>query len=118
MADPQCFVDISSSDTGFASSHCGIWTLAGEPLIALGDPIPAGAFLVGEEIAPGRYQQTTPSTYEEHPCEWQRVSGFGGSEAEAIEAGSAPMDAMATVDIAATDVGFISHWCGPWTRAP
>ena len=114
----SAIVDISSSDTGFASSHCGIWTLAGEPLIALGDPIPAGAFLVGEGIAPGRYQQTTPSTHEEHPCEWQRVSGFGGSEAEVIEAGSAPMDAMATVDIAATDVGFISHWCGPWTRVP
>ena len=114
----SAIVDISSSDTGFASSRCGAWTTAGEPLIALGDPIPAGAFLVGEEIAPGRYQQTTPSTHEEHPCEWQRVSGFGGSEAEVIEAGSAPMDAMATVDIAATDVGFISHWCGPWTRVP
>ena len=114
----SAIVDISSSDTGFASSRCGAWTTAGEPLIAPGDAIPGGAFLVGEEIAPGRYQQTTPSTSREYSCEWKRVSGFGGSEAEAIEAGSAPMDAMATVDIAATDVGFISHWCGPWTRAP
>ena len=114
----SAIVDISSSDTGFASSRCGAWTTAGEPLIAPGDAIPGGAFLVGEEIAPGRYQQTTPSTSREYSCEWKRVSGFGGSDEEVIEAGSAPPEATAIVDVAATDTGFVSRWCGPWTRVP
>ena len=114
----SAIVDLSASDTGFASNHCGIWTPAGEPLIAPGDPVPAGAFLVGSEIAPGRYAQTTPSAHHEHPCEWKRVSGFGGSNSEVIAAGSAPAESTATVEIATADAGFISHRCGPWTSVP
>ena len=114
----SAIVDLSASDTGFASNHCGIWTPVGEPPIAPGDPVPAGAFLVGSEIAPGRYAQTTPSARHEHPCEWKRVSGFGGSNSEVIAAGSAPAERTATVEIATADVGFISYRCGPWTSVP
>lgn len=99
------------------------WTTDLAPLIAPGDPVADGAWLVGEEISPGRYRNTPEYTDSEgrgreFGCEWRRVSGFGGSEAETIEAGSADPGAVTTVDVATTDVGFISRGCGTWTLIP
>lgn len=112
----SAIVDIDASDGGFVSGGCGTWA-AIPPVLDSVHPIPEGAFLVGNQIAPGRYRQVTP-TDRNRPCRWERVSGFGGSEAEVIASGSAPAGEEATVEIADTDTGFISYACGPWTKAP
>ena len=119
----SAIVEIAATDAGFASSGCGRWTTDLAPLIAPGDPFADGAWLVGEEISPGRYRNTPGYTDSEgrgweFECEWRRVSGFGGSEAETIEAGSAEPGAATTVDVAVTDGGFISRGCGTWTLIP
>ena len=114
----SAIIDITASDAGFVSEECGIWTRIADPVLAPGEPILDGAFLVGDEIDPGRYRQVTPTDRKGRPCEWERVSGFGGSEAEVIASGSAPAGEEATVEIAASDTGFISYACGPWTKAP
>ncbi len=115
-------VEIASTDAGFASSGCGRWTTDLTPLIAPGDPFADGAWLVGTEIAPGQYRNAPGYTdsegrYREYECTWRRVSGFGGSEAEIIEADSAEHGAVMTVDVAAADAGFVSRGCGTWTPA-
>ena len=116
-------VDIAATDVGFASTHCGIWTTDLTPIISPGDPFRSGSWLVGPEVAPGRYRNTPGDTgikgiEFEDECEWQRVSGFTGAEAETIEAGSAEPGTVTTVDVAATDAGFVSRGCGTWTLVP
>ena len=78
---------------------------------------------MGPEVAPGRYRNTPGDTgikgiEFEDECEWQRVSGFTGAEAETIEAGSAEPGTVTTVDVAAADIGFVSRGCGTWTLVP
>ena len=89
-------------------------------MLAPGDPLPDGAFLVGDEVEPGRYRQVTPTDRSRggRACEWERVSGFGGTAPEVIASGGAPAGEEATVEIADTDTGFISYACGPWTKLP
>ena len=100
-------VDIPSSDVGFHSERCGTWSTELAPTVLPGQPFGDGTFLVGSEIAPGRYQS-------ENLCNWERLSGFGGSPDEIIESA---FDSN-TVEIAPTDVGFHSGYCGAWTPAP
>ena len=87
-------VDIAATDVGFASTRCGSWTTDLTPIVSPGDPFGSGSWLVGPEVAPGRYRNTPGETHIkgiefEDECEWQRVSGFTGAEAETIEAGGA-----------------------------
>ena len=72
-----------------------------------GQPFGDGTFLVGSEIAPGRYRS-------EAPCDWERLSGFGGPQDDVIEFAFR----SDTVAIAPTDIGFHSGYCGTWTPAP
>ena len=116
-------VDIEATDVGFASTRCGTWTTDLTPIVSAGDPFRSGSWLVGPEVSPGRYRNTPGETSVkgnriEYECEWQRVSGFTGTGAETIEAGSAKAGAVITVAIAATDVGFVSRGCGTWTLVP
>lgn len=116
-------VDIAAADAGFASTECGTWTRDLTPVISPSEPFSSGSWLVGPEVAPGRYRNTPGDTsikgFEvEVACEWQRVSGFTGAEAEIIEAGRAEPGAITSVEVAATDVGFVSSGCGTWTLVP
>ena len=116
-------VDIAPTDAGFASTRCGTWTTDLTPIRSPGDRVPSGSWLVGAEVAPGRYhntpgEQNIKGSVTDLECTWQRVSGFGGSEAETIESGSAEPGAVTTVTIAATDAGFVSRGCGNWTLVP
>ena len=84
-------VDIGATDVGFASTRCGSWTTDLTPIISPGNPFGSGSWLVGAEVPPGRYRNTPGDTdikgnAIEDECEWQRVSGFTGAEAETIEA--------------------------------
>ncbi len=116
-------VDVAEPDAGFASTGCGTWTNNLRPIISPGDPFGTGSWLVGPEVAPGRYRNTPGET---HPkgivfdaeCEWRRVSGFGGSAAETIESGGTEPGGVTTVEIAAADAGFVSRGCGTWTPVP
>ena len=113
-------VDIAATDVGFASTRCGSWTTDLTPIVSPGNPFGSGSWLVGPEVAPGRYRNTPGETHIkgiefEDECEWQRVSGFTGAETETVEAGSAEPGAVTTVDIAASDAGFVSRGCGTWT---
>lgn len=115
-------VDIGTTDAGFASTRCGTWTTDLTPILSPGDPIPSGSWLVGAEVAPGRYRNTPGEMnikgfVSEHECDWQRVRGFTGASSETIEAGGAEPGVATTVDIAGTDIGFISRGCGTWTLA-
>ena len=100
-------VDVASSDVGFHSEHCGTWSADLTPTVMPGQPFGDGTFLVGSEIAPGRYRS-------EAPCDWERLSGFGGPQDDVIEFAFR----SDTVAIAPTDIGFHSGYCGTWTPAP
>lgn len=73
-----------------------------------------GEHRVGTDIEPGTYRAVkAPSSVAEDFCAWERVSGFGGSEAELIANSAGVGPRVATV--AASDVGFITENCGTWT---
>jgi hypothetical protein len=106
------------ADIAFHTQDCQTWVQADGPFDAhygvsiygvfAGD----GDYRVGVEVPAGKYRATTPAT-----CSWQRVSSFGhrlpddtalfGSNIIASGTGG-------TVDIAATDVGFVTSNCGAW----
>ncbi len=67
-----------------------------------------GTKVVGRDIAPGTYRSMGGNF-----CYWERLRGFGGTLREIIanEFGEGPW----IVTISATDKGFDSSDCGPWT---
>jgi hypothetical protein len=71
--------------------------------------IRAGIFHVGSDVQPGTYRTRTASPN----CYWSRLSGFGGTRAEVIANDNDP--APGVITIAATDKGFQTSGCAPWT---
>lgn len=73
----------------------------------------AGDYRVNTDIPPGRYF-TDPVD----GCNWKRLSGFGGTQAEILASAQIDFDAgQWVVDILATDVGFQTGAnCGRWSR--
>ena len=117
-------VDIAESDEGFHSEDCGTWTADLAPAATPGDPFGDGEWIVGLDIAPGRYRAHSPSD----SCRWNRLGGFGGhsflphetdawGRIEAIERWY-DLDDPGEVAIASYDVGFESRDCGTWTPVP
>jgi hypothetical protein len=94
-------VTISATDAGFVSDDCGTWS---SDLASLRGPIGDGIWIVGTDVAPGRYSSAGGAS-----CVWQRLSGFGGTSEESLEAG-----VEGAVEIKATDRGFSSSNCGTW----
>ena len=88
----------------FVSRSCGVWEKDPAPLIEPGQPFGDGAWLVGSEVAPGRYRATAPTD----GCRWERLGrrayGWPG-------AGGAP-SARTAVLINAGDAAFFSRGCG------
>lgn len=68
-----------------------------------------GTWLVGEDIAPGRYRTTDAS----RTCYWARLSGLTGSldDVLANDIGSGPSQ---VIDILDSDRAFDSNGCGTW----
>ena len=95
-------VDLDPSDKDFRSSACGLWEPYA-PVVSPGEPFGRGSFVVGEEIAPGRYRAEGAS----ESCVWARFSDFRGSESG--------RSAMTVVDILPTDTVFFSVGCGNWS---
>ena len=98
-------VEISPEDQGFSTSDCGRWRLVAEVLIPQISSIPDGTWLVGEEVAPGRWAAPGSDS-----CYWERLGGFGGSDIVANGFGSI----RPVVEIVPTDIGFLTSDCGEW----
>ena len=114
--------DIAPTDAGFSSLGCGVWSRSRMPAATPGQPFGDGSFLVGDEVAPGRYRNPGVSGYLE--CTWRRLSGCGGEPGDILGEGwsgsGAPLGVVddlppSIVDIEPTDAGFYSYGCGGWT---
>lgn len=107
--DDVLVVDIAEDDLAFQTDGCGTWTPYVPPVspaTSFGD----GVFVVGSDIAAGRYESTGGTA----DCYWARLTSFGGSFDEIIEnATEVPTD----VTILESDVGFVTTRCGTWTLA-
>ena len=97
-------VDIKPDDFSFSTGGCG-WTTDLTPRVEPGQPFGDGTFLVGTEIAPGRYRASMVDSC--YWYRWYRFDGFGGYR----EAGLRTI-----VDIAPDDAGFTSFGCGVWSN--
>jgi len=117
-SEGTAIVDIESGDAGFLSTGCGEWTMDLSPRVLPGQAFGGGAFLVGSEIAPGRYRATLSEG-----CSWVRLSDFGGSPSPVLFALGVSVtvgtidagEGQNIVDIAPSDVGFLSTGCGTWS---
>ena len=98
-------VDIKPDDFSFSTDGCG-WTTDLTPRVEPGQPFGDGTWLVGTEIAPGRYRASMADS-----CFWyrweRRFDGFGGYRDAGLRT---------IVDIAPDDVGFVSLGCGVWSN--
>lgn len=110
--ETSTIVDIEPSDVGFYSSGCGTWSDDLTPIVEPGEPFPDGTYVVGDELAPGRYRATAPSD----SCHWARLNDFLGEYGHTHQGfvirRSGP---TSIVDIAPEDAGFWSIGCGTWT---
>lgn len=108
--------EIAPSDAGFVSSGCGAWSPLA-PIAEPGQPFGDGAFVVGAEVAPGRYRSDTATD----ECQWRHVPDFGGAYRMYPEhPGYTPphhYDTLPIVEIRADDAGFYSEGCGEWEPA-
>ena len=73
-------------------------------------------FLVGPEIAPGRYR----ASGNPEACGWARLRdfSFGDDPSAAARGNVIESDRSASAGIAPTDAGFLSLGCGQWTPVP
>ena len=115
FTDVGQIVEITNSDAGFNSTQaCGTWT---NQLVSTRQGTPAGPFgpgtyRVGPEVTPGTWR-STPDAGES--CYWERRSGFSGDFDHIIA--NDFTDATSIVDIAASDIGFLTEeGCGTWTK--
>ena len=104
-------MDIEATDAAFYSSGCGIWSSDLTPIATPSDPFGSGTFIVGIDIAPGRYRTTTAT----EDCLWLRLYDFGGIYGAYEGLYATARDRLEIVDIAPTDAGFTSHGCGTWS---
>ena len=107
---PRAIVDITALDREFATSGCGAWTNDPAPIVRRGEPFGDGTFLVGSEIAPGRYRASDPGE-----CTWMRLRSFDGwaNPVQRVSYGAAGGSGIA--DVEPSDAGFYSRGCGTWT---
>jgi hypothetical protein len=103
----QTLVELRPTDATFVSSEgCGWWSALspGTPVL---DEIGPGTYVVGRQLAPGRWQSDGPDL-----CYWERLSGLTGTLGEVLATGTGtgPVD----VEVLPTDVGFGSLGCGTW----
>ena len=104
-------VDIAPEDAGFYSVGCGTWSDDPSPVTAPGQPFLDGTYLVGVDIAPGRYRATAPT----EDCRWHQVADFGGIFGAYEGLHTISSGILLVVDIGPASVGFISHGCGTWS---
>jgi hypothetical protein len=102
-------VRIKRTDKVFETSGCARWTSNLARITRRKTRFGPGAFLVGVDIAPGRYRARGGPG-----CYWARVRSFTGEIASVISADRETGTAI--VRIARTERGFTSRRCGTWSR--
>ena len=104
-------VTIRASDKGFRSSGCGTWTTDLSRITkSKTAPFPGGTYLVGTDIAPGRWRNSGGAG-----CYWERERGFSGTHQAVIA--NHFTNSRVTVTIARSDRGFMAtEDCGRWTK--
>ena len=101
---------ILKTDKGFTSRGCGSWTSDLSAILAPGDPIEDGTYIVGVDIPAGTYK-AAPSG---GTCYWERLKGFTGGLGDIIANNLSTSSVIVT--IRSTDKGFKSQDCGTWTK--
>ena len=97
-------VEIRPSDVAFWSEGCGGWSQVLEPPSASpGDPFGPGTWLVGEEIAPGLWQNSDSS----QGCSWARLGKLDGGPS-AMTANGTTDSTTIVIALGARDVAFHS----------
>lgn len=104
-------VQIEPTDAAFWSAGCGWWTQILEPPSATPtDPFGPGTWLVPEEIAPGKWENSDSS----EGCSWARMGRLDGQPPAVIANGRTY--SIATMEIDGSERAFDSRGCGTWTR--
>lgn len=104
-------VEIPASDAAFWSDGCGWWTqILTPPSGSPTEPFGPGTWLIGEEIAPGLWQNSDSS----EECRWARLSRLDGLPSSTSATGSGV--AVITIQLTHADRAFDSRGCGTWTR--
>jgi hypothetical protein len=107
----QVVVDILPSDAAFKTKDCGTWGTA--PRAGEQGTITPGTWLVGSQVAPGRYVARATAG-----CRWKRVRDFSGGSASIIAGAELKESGEVAVTIEATDAGFTADaFCGEWLPA-
>jgi hypothetical protein len=101
-------VAISSTDKGFVSRGCGVWTEDLSAITSSGTTFGDGIYIVGTDIQPGTYRNNSQQS-----CYYARLRGFGGVLGDIIS--NENTNSPAVVTIFQTDKGFKSSQCGIWT---
>ena len=105
-----------------AKNPCGSGPASNEIVLVVGSSAPGprttfgtGQYLIGRDIAPGRYY-TVPA----YGCYWERQSGLGGSLSEILANDFIGFNAAQwIVDILASDLAFKTQSpCGTWSTSP
>jgi hypothetical protein len=109
--DAPAVVTINKSDAGFSSDSCAPWVTDLSAITSSRTTFGDGTYIVKTDLVPGTYKSAGGSG-----CYWERLSGFGGTDAEILANDN--VDGPTIVTIKATDAGFSSHSCGTWTRQP
>ncbi len=119
---PLTVADIAPNDERFLSEGCGEWSDELTPIAEPGRPFGDGTYIVGLDIAPGRYRAAAPSD----SCYWVRLAYFrifggkhGFADIRTTVGGWEPTvrggDTSSVVDILPSDAGFYSEGCGTWS---
>jgi hypothetical protein len=110
LAGGPAVVTIAPSDGSFESAaDCGTWTRDLTPItLSPTAPFGSGTFIVGTDIAPGRWRGGGAD------CSWERLQGFSGERTDVVASGNPK--GVAVVNVRRTDAGFKSSSCGMWRK--
>jgi DnaJ domain len=104
-------VEIPELDAAFWTEGCGWWTqVLTPPSASPTEPFGSGTWLVSDEIAPGRWQNSDVS----QGCAWTKLSSLSGEPSAVIASGVA--ESIGTMEITGSERAFDSRGCGMWTR--
>ena len=106
----QWIIEIAPTDTWFETAYCGLWSST--PNGGLQRQFGPGMWLVGTQVAPGRYRSNgSIGAF----CVWSRLQDLDNTDQSWIASGHVPAGTPATVTIEADDVAFTSENCSAWT---
>jgi curved DNA-binding protein CbpA len=104
-------VELQELDAAFVSEGCGWWTqVLAPPSAAPTEPFGPGTWLVPDEIAPGKWQNSDVS----EGCSWTKLSALSGEPSTVIDSGIA--ESVGIMEITGSERAFDSRGCGTWTR--